>query len=95
MTQVISEECAGGAMHQEGTQEEVPVPLQHHLTTAGVLADRRGDVQAVLQKAGRRFFCGHTEEIKKPVPPRLPGVFAVDFQCLDHSLLRKAQLAIK
>lgn len=59
-----------------------------------MLADGRGDIQAVLQKARGRFFCGHTKGIKKPVPLRLLGVFAVDFQCLDHTLFRKGQLAI-
>lgn len=66
----------------------MPVPLQHHLTKAGVLADRRGDVQAVLQRVGRSFCCGRPKGIKKPTLPEVTGSFALDFQRLDPTLFR-------
>lgn len=55
----------------------------------------KGDVQAVLQRTQRSLFCDHTKDIKNPAPLRLLGVFPLEFQCLDLTLFREGQLAIR
>lgn len=89
MFQVVSEESAGGAMQWGGQS----VPLQHHLTKAGVLAREMPRLSS--RERGEAFFVVTLKGLKTLPLLRLLGVFALGFQHLDLTLFRDGQLAIR
>lgn len=75
----------------------MPGPLQHHLRSHKKQAYRLGREMSRLssRERGEVSFVIILKALKTLPLLRLLGVFALEFQCLDLTLFREGQLAIR